>query len=96
MAKFFDKENLPFIVNIQMATTLFVPLIILFLYKLLKINMNFNVFLLAVLKIEIVLFYNLLIIPIHNLFLTSNFLTLALLFFYVQVIEEKSPENHLA
>jgi hypothetical protein len=95
LAKFFSKENLPFIVNIQILLTFLVPLLLLILYKYLAWKIDFRVFLLGLLKLEIVLFYNLMIIPIHNLFLVSNFLTIALLFFYAQVTEEKSLENHL-
>lgn len=95
LAKFFSKENLPSIVNIQMLLTFLVPLLLLIPYKYLNWKIDFRVFLLGLLKLEIVLFYNLMIIPIHNLFLVSNFLTIALLFFYAQVTEEKSLENHL-
>jgi hypothetical protein len=95
LAKFFSKENLPSIVNIQMLLTFLVPLLLLILYRYLPWKIDFRIFLLGLLKLEIVLFYNLMIIPIHNLFLVSNFLTIALLFFYAQVTEEKSLENHL-
>ena len=95
LAKFFSKENLPSIVNIQMLLTFLVPLLLLILYRYLPWKIDFRVFLLGLLKLEIVLFYNLMIIPIHNLFLVSNFLTIALLFFYAQVTEEKSLENRL-
>ena len=95
LAKFFSKENLPSIVNIQMLLTFLIPLLLLILYKYLPWKIDFRVFLLGLLKLEIVFFYNLMIIPIHNLFLVSNFLTIALLFFYAQVTEEKSLENHL-
>ena len=96
LAKFFSKENIPDIVNIQMLLTFLVPLILLIPYRCLHWKIDFRVFLLAVLKIEMVLFYNFMIIPIHNLFLASNFLTIVLLFYYTQVTEEKLPENHLA
>jgi hypothetical protein len=94
LAKFFPKENIPSIVNIQMLLTFLVPILLLILYKYFSWKIDFKVFLLGLLKLEIVLFYNLMIIPIHNLFLVSNFLTIALLFFYAQVTEEKLPENH--
>jgi len=96
LAKFFSKENMPNIVNIQMLLTFLVPLILLISYRYPHWKIDFRVFLLAVLKIEIVLFYNLMIIPIHNLFLASNFLTVVLLFYFTQVTEEKLPENHPA
>ncbi|MFM7091573.1 MAG: hypothetical protein ACKOZZ_12275, partial [Bacteroidota bacterium] len=95
LAKFFTKENLPFIVQIQMLLTFLVPLLLLISYKYFRWKIDFRIFLLGILKLELVLFYNLMIIPIHNLFLTSNFITIVLLFFYAQVTEEKSPENHL-
>jgi len=95
LAKFFTKENLPFIVQIQMLLTFLVPLLLLISYKYFRWKIEFRIFLLGILKLELVLFYNLMIIPIHNLFLTSNFITIVLLFFYAQVTEEKSPENHL-
>lgn len=94
LAKFFSKENLPSIVNIQMLSTFLVPLLLSILYKYLPWKIDFRVFLLGLLKLEIVLFYNLMIIPIHNLFLVSNFLTFGLLCYYAQVTEEKLPENH--
>jgi hypothetical protein len=95
LAKFFTKENLPSLVQIQMFLTFLVPILLVIFYKYFQWKIDFRIFLLGMLKLELVLFYNLMIIPIHNLFLASNFITIALLFFYAQVIEEKSPENHL-
>jgi hypothetical protein len=96
LAKFFSKEQLPGMVNIQMLLTFVVPLLFVFILRHFRRTIDFRILLLALLKIELVLFYNLMIIPIHNLFLVSNFLTLILLFYFSQVTDKKIPENHPA
>jgi len=84
MAKFFTQEQLPGLLRLQVFFSVLLPLGLLGVYRRLFAGSDIRVFMLAMLKLEMVLFLNLLIIPIHNLFLVSNFLTLALLFQFGQ------------
>ncbi len=84
MAKFFARNDLPQLTHLQIGFTFGVPLACVGLYWRYRERFDPLLFGLATFKLSLVVFFNMLIIPLHNLFITSNFLTLALLFFYVQ------------
>lgn len=88
LAKFFRYEELPILHNIFFIFTLATPLACLLVYHKFRDLINKRFFNLASLKICLVLFYNLLIIPYQYLFYTSTFLSIAILYFYI--IEDTS------
>ena len=75
---------LPMLQNLTFLTTLGAPLLCLLLFWRFRDRMNAAFFGIATLKITLVLFFNLLIIPVPNIFYTSGFLSLAILAFYTQ------------
>lgn len=84
MAKFLEQKDLPMLQNLTFLTTLGAPLLCLLLFWRFRDRMNAAFFGIATLKITLVLFFNLLIIPVPNIFYTSGFLSLAILAFYTQ------------
>lgn len=90
LAKFFRYQELPLLHNIFFAFTLLTPLFCFIVYHKLREKINKRFFNLASLKICLVLFYNLLILPVQYLFYTSTFLSIAILYFYLK--EEFSTE----
>ena len=83
-AKFFRQEYFPLLLTSSYVTTIGAPLLCLIAYRRLRHRMNPDFFGLATLKITLVFFFNLLIMPQSNLFYTSGFLSLAILAFYAQ------------
>lgn len=84
MAKFLEQKDLPMLQNLTFLTTLGAPLLCLLLFWRFRDRMDAAFFGIATLKITLVLFFNLLIIPVPNIFYTSGFLSLAILAFYTQ------------
>jgi len=84
LAKFFRYEELPILHNIFFGLMLGTPLACLLVYHKYRDKINKRFFNLASLKICLVLFYNLLILPVQYLFYTSTFLSIAILYFYLK------------
>lgn len=84
MAKFLEQKNLPLLQNLTYLTTLGAPLLCLLAFWRFRHRMDATFFGIATLKITLVFFFNLLIIPVSNIFYTSGFLSLAILAFYAQ------------
>jgi hypothetical protein len=84
LAKFLEQKDLPMLQNLTYLTTLGAPLICLLAFRRYRDRMDTAFFGLATLKITLVFFFNLLIIPVPNIFYTSGFLSLAILMFYTQ------------
>jgi hypothetical protein len=83
-AKFFRQEYFPLLLTSSYVTTIGAPLLCLLAFRRLRHRMDANFFGLATLKITLVFFFNLIIMPQSNLFYTSGFLSLAILAFYAQ------------
>lgn len=84
LAKFLEQKDLPMLQNLTFLTTLGAPLICLLAFWRFRDRMDAAFFGIATLKITLVFFFNLLIIPVPNIFYTSGFLSLAILGFYAQ------------
>lgn len=84
LAKFLEQKDLPLLQNLTFLTTLGAPLLCLLAFWRFRDRMDATFFGLATLKITLVFFFNLLIIPVPNIFYTSGFLSLAILMFYTQ------------
>lgn len=84
MAKFLEQKDLPLLQNLTYLTTLGAPLLCLLAFRRFRDRMDAAFFGIATLKITLVFFFNLLIIPVPNIFYTSGFLSLAILAFYAQ------------
>lgn len=82
-AKFFKYEDLPLLHNLFLGLALTVPFACLLGYHKLRGRINQRFFNLASLKITLVFFYNFLILPVQYLFYTSTFLSIAILYFYL-------------
>ena len=82
-AKFFKYEDLPQLHNIFLALSIAIPFLCLTLYHRYRNKINQRFFNLASLKITLVFFYNFLILPVQYLFYTSTFLSIAILYFYL-------------
>ncbi len=82
MAKFLQQKDLPLLQNLTYLTTLGAPLLCLLAFWRFRDRMDATFFGIATLKITLVFFFNLLIIPVPNIFYTSGFLSLAILAFY--------------
>lgn len=84
LAKFFRQEYFPLLLRASYFTTIVAPLTCLILFWRFRRHMDAKLFGIASLKITLVFFFNLLILPQSNLFYTSGFLSLAILAFYAQ------------
>ena len=84
LAKFFRYEELPILHNIFFLFTLGAPLACIMFYHKYRDKIYQRFFNLASLKICLVCFYNLLILPVQYLFYTSTFLSIAILYFYLK------------
>lgn len=82
-AKFFKYEELPWLHNLFMVLAFIVPFACLLGYHKLRERINQRFFNLASLKLSLVFFYNFLILPVQYLFYTSTFLSIAILYFYL-------------
>lgn len=85
LTKFIAFENLGWLHSGQLCTSIVLPLVLFALYRYGKIKMHFNLYALCVLKLTLVVFYNLLIIPYSYLFYTSTFTSIAVLTGYIVV-----------
>ena len=83
-AKFFKYEELPILHNIFFFFTIGIPSLCIFVYHKYRDSLNRRFFNLASLKLSLVFFYNLLILPVQYLFYTSTFLSIAILYFYIK------------
>ncbi|MCH2043413.1 MAG: hypothetical protein MK212_04680 [Saprospiraceae bacterium] len=81
--KFFAYEDLTIMHQLFLACTFAVPFVCLLLVRLLRKWVNMGFFALCSLKITLVFFYNLLIIPYEYLFYTSTFISVGILFCYL-------------
>lgn len=90
LAKFVTKDQLPILHRFNIGLTFAVPALVFALYYRFRAAFNPELFAIGVLKLTLVVFLNLLIVPIRNLFLPSVFLSLAILVFYSQVKKETS------
>lgn len=84
LAKIFSYEDLPILHNIFFFFVLATPLACILVYHKFRDSINTRFFNLASLKICLVMFYNLLILPVQYLFYTSTFLSIAVLYFYLK------------
>ncbi len=82
LAKFLQQQDLPLLQNLTILTTIGAPMLCLWAFWKYRDRMDAAFFGLATLKITLVFFFNLLIIPVPNIFYTSGFLSLAILAFY--------------
>jgi hypothetical protein len=94
-AKFFRQEYFPLLLTSSYVTTIVAPLLCLLAFRYMRHRMNPDFFGLASLKITLVFFFNLLIMPQSNLFYTSGFLSLAILAFYTQTGRANEEEQVL-
>lgn len=83
VAKFFKFNNLHYLHYISMITIIILPFILLLFYNKFTNFFNKKMFLLGVLKLVLVMFYNLLIVPYDYLFTTSTLFSFILLFTYM-------------
>ncbi len=79
LAKYFSFEYLGGLHHAQLWISIILPILLFGFYKYYKINTSFNLFALCALKLSLVVFYNLLIIPYSYLFYTSTFVSVAVL-----------------
>lgn len=97
LAKFLEQKDLPALQTWTFVTTFGAPLICLLLFWRFRERMEAAFFGIATLKITLVFFFNLLIIPVPNIFYTSGFLSLAILMFYTQrfntPLSSSTPRN---
>lgn len=89
LAKFFRKVEFPLVHRFNIILTFVVPALLFSLYHRFRAVFNPDLFAIGVLKLTLVVFFNFLIMPIHNLFLPSVCISLAILIFYTQVKKEK-------
>lgn len=79
MAKFFVYENLATLHQLFMVSAFLVPALSLLLFARFKAKINADFFALCSLKLTLVVFYNLLVMPFMYLFFTSTLLSIAIL-----------------
>jgi hypothetical protein len=89
LAKFFKLENLFFLHYLSMFCIFLIPFIFFLFKKSISGISLINIYSIAVLKLCLVFFFNLLIIPEHYLFITPTLYTVALLSIYINDIEVK-------
>ena len=78
LAKFVPYEELSTLNLVNTVISFALPIVLFSSYRFLRKQINFHVYSLLVLKISLVVFYNLLIVPYSYLFYTSTFLSLIL------------------
>jgi len=82
-AKFFKYEDLPMLHTLFLSLVIVIPFTCLLIYHKLRERINQRFFNLASLKLSLVFFYSFLILPVQYLFYTSTFLSIAILYFYL-------------
>lgn len=88
LAKFYDYENLAALHRIFMITAFAIPIGSLLFYAKFREKINADFFALCSLKLTLVVFYNLLVMPFLYLFFTSTLLSIALLNYYLNYNHE--------
>jgi len=88
LAKFYDYENLAALHRLFMITAFAIPIGSLLLYAKFREKINADFFALCSLKLTLVVFYNLLVMPFLYLFFTSTLLSIALLNYYLNYNHE--------
>lgn len=88
LAKFYDYENLAALHRLFMITAFAIPIGSLLLYAKFREKINADFFALCSLKLTLVVFYNLLVMPFLYLFFTSTLLSIALLNYYLNYKHE--------
>jgi hypothetical protein len=83
MAKMVDFADLNILHNLFLVCAFAVPLISILLFARFRKNLNQSLFAICSLKLSLVFFYNLLIIPALYLFYTNMFFSLGILYFYL-------------
>lgn len=79
VAKFFALNHLKYLHTISLIVLFIVPFLLFTIYRKMYRCSNRNKYALGILKISLVCFYNLLIVPCHYLFITSTLFSIALL-----------------
>ena len=94
IAKALDQQQLTTLHAVNQWSTFLLPLLLLALYARFKKYFDKDMYPIAMLKISLVVFFNLLIIPIHTMFYTSAFISVAILLFYVQSNAQTVPAGN--
>ncbi len=84
IAKALDQPQLTTLHYVNQVTTFLLPAVLLLLFYRFRRYFDKDMYPIAMLKLCLVAFFNLLIIPIHTMFYTSVFLSVAILLFYTQ------------
>ena len=95
LAKYFSIEGLSILHSAQLWISIIVPILLFGLYRFYNLKISFNIYALCVLKVSLVLFYNLLIIPYSYLFYTSTFVSIAVLAGYIVDCYEDEGTNKI-
>lgn len=88
LAKFYAYENLAALHRLFMITAFAIPIGSLLLFAKFRQKINADFFALCSLKLTLVVFYNLLVMPFLYLFFTSTLLSIALLNYYLNYQDE--------
>lgn len=88
LAKFYVYENLAALHRLFMVTAFAIPIGSLLLFTKFRQKINADFFALCSLKLTLVVFYNLLVMPFLYLFFTSTLLSIALLNYYLNYQDE--------
>jgi len=78
-----DYENLLSLHKVFLLVIFLIPVFCYFLYYKFKEKMNVSFFGICSLKLTLVFFYSLMVIPVKYLFYTSTFFSIIILFFYL-------------
>lgn len=87
IAKMLTQQQLITLHSVNQWTTFLIPLLLVGLYWRFRKYFDHAMFPIAMLKISLVFFFNLLIIPVHTMFFTSTFMSVAILLFYTQPLK---------
>ncbi len=80
IAKFFEIKQLGFLHYLSMFFSIIVPIILFYIYRSVRFSKEVrNNYAIGILKISLVIFFNMLIIPMPYLFITSTLFSIALL-----------------
>ena len=94
VAKWVPYASLMWLQRTLMVVTVLFPVVGLWVYRKAK-NINKEYFMVAMLKLYLVIFYNLLVLPFTYLFFTSTFLSCFILYRYSKNIGEQEPDSLL-
>lgn len=95
LAKFFSFEGLSTLHGAQLWVSILIPILCFSVYQFYKLKTSFNLYVLCVLKLSLVVFYNLLIIPYPYLFYTSTFVSIGVLAGYIVTRHQAVHPNSL-